>query len=56
MRRIAFFAVADFLALGADCAARLASDALRDWTEVMRDRRDVTALEGRLAAAAYALV
>lgn len=47
-------------------AALLASDALQDWTEAMRDRRvdeagarlgvDVTTVEGRLAATAYALV
>lgn len=47
-------------------AALLASDALQDWTEAMRDQRvdaagarlgvDVTSLEGRLAATAYALV
>ena len=47
-------------------AALLASDALQDWTETMRDRRvdeagaqlgvDVTTVEGRLAATAYALV
>jgi len=47
-------------------AALLASDALQDWTEAMRDRRvdaagarlgvDVATFEGRLAATAYALV
>ncbi|MCV2883066.1 phage minor head protein [Actibacterium sp. XHP0104] len=47
-------------------AALLASDALQAWTEAMRDRRvdaagarlgvDVTTVEGRLAATAYALV
>ena len=47
-------------------AALLASNALLDWTEAMRDRRvddagarlgvDLTAVEGRLAATAYALV
>ena len=47
-------------------AALLASDALQDWTNAMRDRRvdeagarlgvDVTTIEGRLAATAYALV
>ncbi|MCE8511035.1 hypothetical protein KBY28_21550 [Ruegeria pomeroyi] len=47
-------------------AALLASDALQDWTDAMRDRRvdeagarlgvDVTTVEGRLAATAYALV
>lgn len=47
-------------------AALLASDALQDWTEAMRDRRvaaagarlgvDMTTVEGRLAATAYALV
>lgn len=47
-------------------AALLASDALQGWTDAMRDRRvdeagarlgvDVTTLEGRLAATAYALV
>lgn len=47
-------------------AALLASNALQDWTEAMRDRRvaeagaqlgvDVTTVEGRLAATAYALV
>jgi len=47
-------------------AALLASDALQDWTEAMRDRRvdeagprlgvDVATVEGRLAATAYALV
>ena len=47
-------------------AALLASNALQDWTDAMRDRRvdtagarlgvDVTTVEGRLAATAYALV
>ncbi len=47
-------------------AALLASDALQNWTQTMRDRRvddagarlgvDVTTVEGRLAATAYALV
>jgi len=47
-------------------AALLASDALQDWTEAMRDRRvdeagarlgvDIATVEGRLAATAYALV
>lgn len=47
-------------------AALLASDLLQDWTDAMRDRRvdeagaqlgvDVTTVEGRLAATAYALV
>lgn len=47
-------------------ATLLASDALQDWAEAMRDRRvdvagaqlgvDVTTVEGRLAATAYALV
>jgi len=47
-------------------AALLASDALQDWTDAMRDRRvdeagarlgvNVTTVEGRLAATAYALV
>lgn len=47
-------------------AALLASDALQDWTDAMRGRRideagvrlrvDVTTVEGRLAATAYALV
>lgn len=47
-------------------AALLASDALQNWTDAMRDRRvsdagarlgvDVTTIEGRLAATAYALV
>ena len=47
-------------------AALLASDALQDWTEAMRDRRvdvagarlgvDLTTVEGRLAATSYALV
>jgi len=47
-------------------AALLASEVLQDWTEAMRDQRvdeagirlgvDLTTLEGRLAATAYALV
>ena len=47
-------------------AALLASEALQDWTDIMRERRveeagsrlgvDLTTVEGRLAATAYALV
>ncbi|RVT85694.1 hypothetical protein DXV76_08065 [Rhodobacteraceae bacterium CCMM004] len=47
-------------------AALLASDALQDWTQAMRDRRvdvagqrlgvDMATVEGRLAATAYALI
>ncbi|WP_370399777.1 phage minor head protein [Sulfitobacter sp. JB4-11] len=59
-------AIRGLRALSGVGAALLASDALQDWTEAMRDRRvdaagtrlgvDLTTVEGRLAATAYALV